>query len=566
MPWPGLNSACVKSEEAAVVEVDDSWGDEWDRVADVVVVGTGVAGLAAAIAAADAGASVIVLERQPIVGGTTAKSSGAMWIPNNRYMREAGLIDDRETALRYLARLAHPMRYAPDEPNLGLPVERFRLLETFFDGAASVVDHLTSLGALDVALLDSPDYFAALPEDTVPVGRLLFPTFPPDWPAGATGGQLLVERMHKTALALGAAVLVEHRAVHVVRNRDQEVIGVEVQVGRRTELVGARQGVVFCSGGFLHNPKLTYEFLRGPVLGGPAAAGSTGDFVNIGIEVGAQLGNMSHAWWMQVVVDLVARVPETIRGVTYCYGDSMLVVNRFGRRVVNEKIPYNERTQVHFEWDPVGGEYKNLILIMIWDDAVARQPTPNPHLRYPIPLPGDNYDFVITADTWKELVSALETRLAGFRGITAGFSLDAGFADGLADTIARFNKMAITGIDEDFHRGETPVEQAWAGPPRSGLPSGSMHPFREHGPYHAVLLGPGALDTKGGPVIDDRARVLRLDGSPVPGLYGGGNCVASPAGQAYWGPGGTIGPAIVFGYLAGSSAAEDQRRQPDPLP
>jgi hypothetical protein len=243
----------------------------------------------------------------------------------------------------------------------------------------------------------------------------------------------------------------------------------------------------------------------------------------------------------------------------------MVIVNRYGRRVVNEKIPYNERTQVHFDWDPVRGEYMNLILIMIWDEAVAQEPAPNPHLRYPVPVPGDDCDFVITADTWKELVSAIETRLDGLRTFTAGFTLDATFADGLADTIERFNNMAAAGIDEDFHRGETPLEKEWAGRARSGLASGSMHPFLDHGPYYAVLLGPGALDTKGGPVIDERARVLKLDGSPVPGLYGAGNCIASPAGQGYWGPGGTIGPALVFGYIAGSSAAGAVPRQPSQL-
>ena len=545
-----------------MTDVEESWGDEWDRVADVVVVGSGVAGFAAAIAAADAGVSVIVLERQPLIGGTTAKSSGAMWIPNNPYMREAGFVDNRETGLRYLARVAHPTRYAPDDPALGLPEEKFRLLETFFDNASGVVERLTSLGALDVALMDSPDYFAALPEDTAPVGRLLYPNLPSEWSAGPRGGQLLVDRMHETATALGVVVLVGNRAVHVVRNLDDEVVGLEVRVGRRTELIGARRGVVFCSGGFLHNRRLTYEYLRGPVLGGPAAAGSTGDFVDIGIEAGAQLGNMSHAWWMQVVVDLVARNPETIRGVTSPYGDSMVIVNRYGRRVVNEKIPYNERTQVHFDWDPVRGEYMNHILIMIWDDAVAQEPAPNPHLRYPIPAPDEDCDFVITADTWKELVSAIETRLDGLRTITSGFALASTFGDGLADTIERFNNMARAGIDEDFHRGETPLEKSWAGRPRSGLPSGSMHPFLEHGPYYAVILGPGALDTKGGPAIDERARVLKADGSPVPGLYGAGNCIASPAGQGYWGPGATIGPALVFGYVAGASAAAASPRQP----
>ena len=89
-----------------------------------------------------------------------------------------------------------------------------------------------------------------------------------------------------------------------------------------------------------------------------------------------------------------------------------------------------------------------------------------------------------------------------------------------------------------------------------------MHPLRADGPYHCVILGPGALDTKGGPVVDARARVLAVDGTPIGGLFGAGNCVASAAGQAYWGPGGTIGPALTFGYVAGVEATSGPQHKP----
>ena len=176
----------------------------------------------------------------------------------------------------------------------------------------------------------------------------------------------------------GATVLLEHRA-HLVRNEDLEVVGLEVQVGRRTELFGARRGIVFASGGFLHNRRLTLEYLRGPVLGGAAAEGSTGDFVDIGIEVGAQLGNMSHAWWDQVVAELAVRVPETIKDVYEPFGDSMVIVDRLGHRVVN-RGPVQQRSQVHFDWDPRGGSTPTP-LFMVWDEAVAGTATP------PLPLP-----------------------------------------------------------------------------------------------------------------------------------------------------------------------------------
>ena len=140
---------------------------------------------------------------------------------------------------------------------------------------------------------------------------------------------------------------------------------------------------MFASGGFLHNRRLTLEYLRGPVLGGAAAEGSTGDFVDIGIEVGAQLGNMSHAWWDQVVAELAVRVPETIKDVYEPFGDSMVIVDRQGRRVVNEKVPYNERSQVHFDWDPVRREYPQPPAVHGLGRGSRRE-----HRPLPLPLPG----------------------------------------------------------------------------------------------------------------------------------------------------------------------------------
>ena len=128
------------------------------------------------------------------------------------------------------------------------------------------------------------------------------------------------------------------------------------------------------------------------------------------------------------------------------------------------------------------------------------------------------------------------------------------FEANLQATIQQFNEYARAGTDPEFGRGNSTIERTWAGTAREGMPSPCMAPFRESGPYYALIIGPGALDTKGGPVTNEHAQVLSGLGDVIPGLYGAGNCVAAPSGQAYWGPGGTVGPATVFGYIAARHA------------
>ena len=142
-------------------------------------------------------------------------------------------------------------------------------------------------------------------------------------------------------------------------------------------------------------------------------------------------------------------------------------------------------------------------------------------------------------------------RLEGLAEFTGGAQLADDFVPNLRVTIERFNTYAAEGTDPDFHRGESQIEQTWGGTARPGMPSPCLAPLASTGPYYGVIVGPGALDTKGGPVINAHGQVLSAtNGGPIAGLYGAGNCIAAPSGQAYWGPGGTIGPAMVFGHLA----------------
>jgi succinate dehydrogenase/fumarate reductase flavoprotein subunit len=529
------------------------------------VAGSGAAAFSAAVSAASTGCNVLMLEKAAQVGGTTRRSGGATWIPNNHLMRARHIADPRDMALKYMAKLAHPTRYEPDHPTLGLTPNDHSLLAAFYERGAEAIEALEAAGALGtVHDGDQPDYSADLPENHSPTGRYFHPAAFLNPAAHHGNGADLIAQLHAGAERLGVEVLVDHEVLDCIQSESGDVIGALAANARGAMRIGARKGVIFGTGGFLQNAQMCDDFLRGPVFGGCAVPTNTGDFVHIGMRLGADLGNMSQAWWSEVVLEQALENRSTSDTIWMPGGDSMILVNRYGRRVVNEKMPYNERSQAHFYWDAGAREYPNLLLFCLFDDAMALNPAVyrNPAMRAPIPMPGENPPWVITGADWKELSAGIRDRLAEVAQHTGGFRLADGFVAGLKETVERYNSFAASGRDLDFHRGETPIQLFWGGTSRPGNEMNStMFPFQGHGPYHAVILGGGALDTKGGPRTDCNARVLDFAGNPIPGLFGAGNCVAAPAGQAYWAAGGTIGPALVFGYLAGQAAAGEPTRK-----
>lgn len=570
-------AACADDDEgqepttttAAGTTTTSVGGEQWDETTDIVVAGSGCAAYSAACAALNAGSQVMMFEKSSARGGTTAKSGGTYWICNNHLMQEAGLQDPKEGALRYMARLAYPMIYNPEDQMLGLPEDKFALIETFYDRGAEAVKAFADMGALQSQIQPSldgaeevgeVDYHADLPEDEAPRGRAL-------QPAGEQGfGAGLVNQLAAFAEQRGVTPALESPVTSVVVDENGEVAGVTVESAGQTRRIRARKAVVFGSGGFTHNVGMRLNFLRGPVFGGCAVPACQGDIVRLAAPLGAQLGNMQHAWWSEIVFETAAENPSVPNNVWLPFGDSMIIVNKYGRRVANEKMVYNERTQVHFQWDPTTREYPNLLLFQIYDDAVAQNELPWP-FRYPIPLPNEQSDLVITGQSWQELAQALGERLAQYQSITGGLALAEDFAQNLEQTVQEFNQFAESGTDEMFRRGETPIQLAWNGPaPTNALrepapPNPTMALFSENGPYHAIILAGGTLDTKGGPAIDTGSHILAAEGQPIPRLYGAGNCIASPAGQAYWSAGGTLGPALTFGYIAGLNAAAEAARE-----
>ena len=368
----------------------------------------------------------MVLEKADTSGGTTGLSAGAYWIPNSSLMRQRGYEDPRPEALQFMARMAQPALYDPSDAHLGLTRREYELLETFYDRAAEVVDVLSAsdalhptmwptLGFSDDAMTD-PDYHAGVPENRAPFGHLLMPEAPPDFDfATQLPGSILAVELRAAAEKAGVTFLCGHRVVDVVR-QDDAVVGVTCDHQSSTVRLGARRGVVFASGGFAHDADKAQSYLRGPIFGTGSAPASTGDFVDIAVGLGAALGNMTNAWWCQVVVDSVVEnggQADMSNLVFVPYGDSMLIVNSEGVRVGDEKAMYNERTQTHFVTD--GLTWPNLVQVMIWDEAVAADPTPWPW-RGGVPLPGLEPPWLMKADTMEDLAALVDERLQSLRG------------------------------------------------------------------------------------------------------------------------------------------------------
>jgi len=533
---------------------------------DILVVGSGAAAFAAAITAKKNGAGVIMLEKGPLIGGTTLRSGGGYWIPNNRFQKEKGITDPKEDAMRYMARCSYPQLYNPGDPKLGLPDNEYALIETYYDNATKMVDYLLENDAVksiqEINWTGKPqvDYADHLPENKGIRGRVLYSQ---DQTGKMAYGGELIRQLKACATANNIPMLVNHEVTKILKNSKGEVIGLEVHTTENETLrFRARKAVIFGSGGYTHNKEMMLHFQRGPHFGGCAAPTNTGDFVNLGSEIGVKLANMAGAFRAQIMVEAALAQPDGVNNVFYIPGDSVLEVNKYGNRVMDEKRNYNDRTMTHFVWDPQRAEWTNMLEFMIFDSRTATLWQGYP----PYPISGVVMPYIITGETWDALAAEIEKRLASIATHTGRFALDPDFLDNLKMTVERFNGFAKAGKDEDFHRGEFNYDKEWTTfpptvpgvewPPKD-TKNYTMYPLSDKGPYYAVILGAGTLDTNGGPVINPKAQVLDTKNTPIPGLYGAGNCVASPVANSYWGGGSTIGPAMTFGHIAGINAASE---------
>jgi 3-oxosteroid 1-dehydrogenase len=511
----------------------------------VIVVGSGAAGMAAALGAAASGAAVRLVERSQWVGGTTAMSGGVVWMPGHGRDPGApgcgatGERDDRDEALVYVqAASASPVDTGA--------------VAAFLGDTKRVTDEIERRTPVVWEVLARwPDYRGELP-GARPGGRSLWPRalelargvesrvqpaldqptpgssgspHPVD-DAPAHDGVVLRGHVRGRALAGGLLTGVLEAGVDVRTEAGVEGLAMDGGVVAGVVVDGAvhRGAVVLATGGFQHDDELVAAHLRGAPVVAMGAAGCRGDGLRWAQGAGAALGNMDEGWWMPAI-----HVPgEEVDGVAHyrpLHGEraqpGSILVDGTGRRFVDEAQNYGDvgramRRRGGPWWLVLDGRYRR---------------------RYPLgPLTPADPD-----PAWMACapdVGDLATRIGVPRA-------------SLVDAVTRFNAGARRGEDPEFGRGTRPYDR-WIGDGRAPHPT--IAPL-DTPPYYALEVHLGCMGTKGGPRTDAHGRVLCAPGSVVPGLYAAGNAAASPFGTATVAGGATLGPALVFGYRAGEAAA-----------
>ncbi|OBG96131.1 FAD-binding protein [Mycobacterium sp. E3251] len=528
----------------------------WDTQVDVVVLGSGGAGLTAALAAAASGASVEVFEKAPTVGGTTAVSGGVVWIPAHNRSPDGELTP--ADALRYLR--AQSLGSMDDE-----------LVETFVHTGPAMLDFVEAHSGLRFEIATGfPDYRPELPGGQPAGGRSLtaapfdlaqlgewatrITSFPADWSNVGfdaetrarlhaaidertshlcVAGTALIAGLLKGLLDAGVTPHTHARAERLIAE-DGEITGARIGLQGRTFDVRARHGVILGTGGFEWDPALAQAFLRGPMHGAVSPPNNTGDGLRMAMAQGADLANMGEAWWVPIV-----QIPgDTIEGKPRSRSVRLertrprsIIVNSAGRRFVNEACDYNSMAGAFHYLDPRGG-YVNDRAWMVFDSIhLQRYGFLGIEPGQPVP------------DWFCESANLAE--LAAKTGIDA---------DGLTRTVEAWNRHVAAGADPDFERGSSAYDGYWGDDSATTLAGKTLGPI-DTAPFYAVPVCIGAMGTKGGPRTDRDGRVLHVSGEPIPGLYAAGNAMGGVTGRAYGGAGGTLGPAMVFGYRAGYAAA-----------
>ncbi|MFF3376083.1 3-oxosteroid 1-dehydrogenase [Streptomyces sp. NPDC002680] len=541
---------------------------------DVVVIGAGAAGMTAALTAAKQGLTCVVVEKAPTFGGSAARSGAGIWIPNNSVILAAGVPDTPAKAAAYLAAVVGPeipaarqqafLAHGPAMLSFVMANSplRFRWMEGYSDYYPELPGGLPNGRSIEPDQLDGNVLGAELahlnpPYLAVPSGMVVF-SADYKWLAlsavSVKGAAVAVECLARgtraalrgeTPLTMGQALAGGLRAglasagVPVWLNTPLTdlyseagtVTGAVVTRNGTPGLLRARRGVIVGSGGFEHNAAMRNQYQQQPI-GTEWTVGAkenTGDGIRAGERAGGSLALMDDAWWGPAI---------PLPGEPYfCLAERTLpgglLVNAAGSRFVNEAGPYSDVVHTMYERNPTDPDIPAWLIV----DQNYRNRYLFKDIAPTFVLPADWYNSGAAYKAWT--VDALATAI----GVPAA---------ALRTTVSRFNSLALNGDDTDFGRGDSAYDHYYTDP--AVLPNSCLAPLWLP-PYYVFRIVPGDLGTKGGLRTDARARVLRADGTVIPGLYAAGNASAAVMGHSYAGAGSTIGPAMTFGYVAALAAA-----------
>jgi len=551
---------------------------------DWLVAGAGAAGMTGAVLAHQLGGSVLVVEKEPVYGGTTAKSGGVAWIPGNHRQAEVGVQDSVGEGYTYLKALIGD---SVSDDRVRAYAERAREMLQFmmqhshvhYSALPKYMDYYENLPgykpggrSMDNAPIDLRRLGEAaktirlghydgllLPFNvTVEEGQRLQAMDPGAYLLGLRlllrylldiPGRLKRERDNR--LTLGPALVARLRLSLADRDiplwldapllellpEQGRVCGALVSHNGKTLRVRARRGVLLATGGFSHNAAMRRRYQQAPIGSDwtAAAPGATGDAVTAGEKVGAALGFMECAWWSPSYRIPDGRVLALIAGKS---NPGSIIVNRQGRRFTNEAQPYEDFVKAQYASEARGEGAIPCYLIF---DAIYRSKYAVGHIK-----PGKvEQDARLAPDNFE---SGLLTRAATIEELADKLQIDRA---ALRQTVDSFNRHAARGEDPEFHRGATEHDRYYADP--AVRPNPSLAPLST-APYYALRCDPGDLDTKGGLLCDEHARVLNASGEVIEGLYAAGNASAAAMGNTYPGAGATIGSAMTFAYIAAQHA------------
>jgi 3-oxosteroid 1-dehydrogenase len=562
--------------------------DGFDHVVDVLVIGSGGGGMTAALTADASGLDALVVEKSSRFGGSTALSGGGIWVPGAPVQRRAGYTLDPDAVVGYLRLITDGL---VSEARLQQYVDSSPQMLEFLEGLSPWLEFVWKPGyadyypelpggseqgstinvpPIDLRKLGDDEETLLQPLALAPKGIWLGPKelrsfyrIRQSW-AGkgvlikliarmvrarvfgeriAAVGQSLAARLRLAMSERAIPLWLNSPMVELLTDADGSVTGAVVERDGTQQRIGARRGVILASGGFEHD--MAWRKEHQPVVdqdwsfGNPA---SMGDGIRAGERVGAATELLDEAWWFPAIQWPDGRMQFMLNERMM---PAQFIVNGAGKRFINEAAPYMD-----FGHAMIDGQKSGVTHIPCWlitDHRSFNRYVVGGHLPIPkipfapvptgrkVPAAWLESGVVKAAMGWDELATKIDVP-----------------ADQLRSTATRFDELARKGHDDDFNRGDSIYDNYYGD---HTLPNPNLYPLGDP-PYYAFRIVPGDLGTSGGLLTDEHARVLREDGSAVPGLYAVGNTSAAVMGRSYAGAGATIGPAMTFGFVAAKHAAK----------